>query len=133
MHGAATLPNLDTVLLMAPFASLLILAIFRLDERFAGRADPERPQEPVLRGGSRSPWQTARSGSTMLEGSRIFARRASPMGKPVCNPVRVSDVGRNRALRGSSILLKIQYLKRTPGTARQGFAYRDQFIKKMLT
>lgn len=35
MHGAAALSSLDTALLMAPFAVLLILAMFGLDERFA--------------------------------------------------------------------------------------------------
>lgn len=35
MHGLHDSPSLDTVLFMAPFAVLLVLAMFGLDERFA--------------------------------------------------------------------------------------------------
>jgi hypothetical protein len=36
MHSSVTFSSLDTVLLMAPFAILLVSAVFRLDERIAG-------------------------------------------------------------------------------------------------
>jgi hypothetical protein len=104
MHGAAALSNLDTALLMAPFAAFLVLALFRVDERIAGRRNPERPQEPVLRGGSRWPWQLARSGWTMLEASRRLAGQASPMGKPVCDPL--ANPG---GARGSRIGIKLSH------------------------
>ena len=46
MHSPITFSSLDTVLLMAPFAILLVTAIFGLDERFAGGADRGRQRRP---------------------------------------------------------------------------------------
>jgi len=37
MYSANPASSLDTALLMAPFALLMVLALFRLDQRFAGR------------------------------------------------------------------------------------------------
>jgi hypothetical protein len=46
MHTSASLTSLDMVLLMAPFAILLVSAMFGLDERFAGGPARRRQHRP---------------------------------------------------------------------------------------